>query len=81
MNNVERDGEMNGYDLNLIKHVSAMVKIPLIVAGGAGSAEDCVHAIKAGASAVAAASIFHFTSITPQICKEAMAAAGLPVRV
>ncbi len=82
INNVDLDGMMSGYDLNLIKHVTSLTKvIPIIAAGGASGPSDCCNAIKAGASAVAAASIFHFTSITPRICKEEMFKAGIPVRL
>lgn len=81
LNNVDLDGVMSGYDLGLISYVSSLVNIPLIVAGGASSPSDCSKAVKAGASAVAAASIFHFTSITPQTCKEDMLKAGIQVRI
>lgn len=81
LNNVDADGMMGGYDLGLISYVSKSTNIPLIAAGGAGSAGDCALAIKAGASAVAVASIFHFTSITPRDCKESMKAMNIPVRL
>lgn len=81
LNNVDRDGMMTGYDLELINYVSAHTKIPVIAAGGASSSDDFSLAVKAGASAVAAASIFHFTSITPRQCKESMNTAKIPVRL
>jgi cyclase len=82
LNNVSLDGKMCGYDYELIRYASALVtNIPVIVAGGAAHPHDCSEAIKAGASAVAAASIFHFTSFTPQLCKEDMHATGIPVRL
>ena len=82
LNSVDLDGLMSGYDLDLIRHVSSIIKnIPIIAAGGAGTPQDCAKAIKAGSSAVAAASIFHFTSITPRICKEAMNREGILVRL
>jgi cyclase len=82
LNNVDLDGMMGGYDLDLIRHIAAIVKnIPIIAAGGAGHPSDCARAVKAGSSAVAAASIFHFTSITPRVCKEAMDQEGLLVRI
>jgi cyclase len=80
LNSVDRDGTMTGYDLELISYASSMVSIPLIVAGGISGPEDCVKAIKSGASAVAATSIFHFTQFTPEICKQSLAKAGIPVR-
>lgn len=58
LNSIDKDGTMEGYDLDLIKKVSEAITVPLIACGGAGHIEDCVKAIKAGASAVAAGSIF-----------------------
>lgn len=78
---VERDGTMEGYDLALIEAVVAAVKIPVIASGGAGNYRHMVDAVKqAGASAVAAASIFHFTEQTPAGAKVALAEAGIPIR-
>ncbi len=82
VNNVDLDGVMKGYDSDLIKYITQRIKnIPIIVVGGASSPADCSHAIKCGASAVSAASIFHFTSFTPRSCKEDMLTAGIPVRL
>lgn len=81
LNNVDRDGTMDGYDLELIKYTFSMTNIPLIVAGGVSGPQDCVGAIRSGASAVAAASIFHFTQFTPETCKQFLAEAGIPVRI
>jgi imidazole glycerol-phosphate synthase subunit HisF len=81
LNSVDRDGTMTNYDNKLIGLVSSKTRIPIIVAGGASRPEDCIEAIHHGASAVAAASIFHFTNITPDICKEAMHASEIPVRL
>lgn len=81
LTSVERDGTMQGYDLALIEAVVGAVHIPVIASGGAGSYQHLVEAVtKAGASAVAAASIFHFTEQTPAGAKAALAAAGVPVR-
>ena len=78
---IERDGTMLGYDLPLIEAVASAVKIPVIASGGAGSYQHMIDAVKqAGASAVAAASIFHFTEQTPAEAKAAMARAGIPTR-
>lgn len=78
---IERDGTYQGYDLDLIAAVAQAVSIPVIASGGAGSYQHMVDAIlQGGASAVAAASIFHFTELTPKGAKEALAAAGIPVR-
>lgn len=79
---IERDGTMLGYDLPLIERVVAAVSIPVIASGGAGTYQHMVDAVvQSGASAVAAASMFHFTEQTPSGAKAALAAAGLPVRV
>ena len=78
---IERDGTMQGYDLPLIEEVVRSVSIPVIASGGAGNYQHMVDAVtQAGASAVAAASIFHFTEQTPAGAKAALAAAGVPVR-
>lgn len=78
---IDRDGTMQGYDLALIERVAKAVNLPVIAAGGAGNYEHMRQAIQeAGASAVAAASIFHFTEQTPAEAKKALAAAGIPVR-
>jgi len=78
---IERDGTFQGYDLALIENVVSSVNIPVIASGGAGKYQDMVDAVvKAGASAVAAASMFHFTEQTPLGVKDAMQNAGIPVR-
>jgi imidazole glycerol-phosphate synthase subunit HisF len=78
---IERDGTFQGYDLALIEAVVHAVKIPVIASGGAGNYQHMVDAVnQAGASAVAAASIFHFTEQTPAGAKAAMQIAGIPVR-
>ena len=78
---IERDGTMQGYDLDLIREVAAAVKIPVIASGGAGSYEHMLQAVReGGASAVAAASIFHFTQQTPLEAKNHLAANGVPMR-
>lgn len=78
---IERDGTMLGYDLALIESLVRAVNIPVIASGGAGNYQHMIDAVKkAGASAVAAASIFHFTEQTPAEAKKAMANAGIPVR-
>lgn len=78
---IERDGTMQGYDLHVIEQVARMVNLPVIASGGAGNYEHMRQAIQdAGASAVAAASMFHFTEQTPAEAKKYLAAAGIPVR-
>jgi cyclase len=81
LTSIDRDGTMKGYDLALVESVCSAVNIPVIASGGAGSYSDMVAAVQnAGASAVAAASIFHFTERTPLGAKQALHAAGIPVR-
>jgi len=78
---IDRDGTMQGYDLALIEAVVSAVNIPVIASGGAGTYQHMVEAVtEAGASAVAAASIFHFTEQTPAGAKAALAEAKVPVR-
>jgi cyclase len=78
---IDRDGTFQGYDLALIEAVVRAVKIPVIASGGAGNYQHMVDAVtQSGASAVAAASMFHYTEQTPAGAKAALAAAGVPVR-
>lgn len=78
---VLQDGTMQGYDITLIRRTASAVTIPMIAAGGASNEQDFVDAVvKGGADAVAAGSIFHFRPITPNMVKEAMRKAGIPVR-
>lgn len=58
LNNIERDGTFEGFDLEIIERMSSSVNIPLIAIGGAKDLNDCVLAKKAGASAIAAGSMF-----------------------
>ena len=80
LNSVDQDGKMEGYDLDLISVVSQSVSVPVIACGGAGSPRDFGYAIQSGASAAAAASIFHFTDITPSVCKDRMRQMRIAVR-
>lgn len=61
LTSVDRDGTMNGYDVEMIREVSAAVPVPLVACGGAGALAHLGEAIAAGASAVAAGSLFVFT--------------------
>ena len=81
LTSIERDGTMLGYDLDMVERIVRRVEIPVIASGGAGNYQHMIDLVKqAGASAVAAASIFHFTEQTPAGAKAAMQAAGIPVR-
>ena len=78
---IEKDGTMEGYDIELIRQITDKVKIPVIASGGAGDYEDMFKALEQGkSSAVAAASIFHFTERTPMEAKKFLAEKGIPVR-
>lgn len=66
LTSIEYEGKMAGYDLDLIRSVTTAVDIPVIAHGGAGTYQHMVQAIEAGASAVAAGSMFLFTDNTPQ---------------
>lgn len=79
---MDRDGTKSGYDLNLTRAISDAVRVPVIASGGVGGLDDMVAGIREGhASAVLAASIFHFGQHTVQEAKQAMRAANIPVRL
>ena len=81
LTSMDRDGARTGYDLPLLRAVTAAVSVPVIASGGAGSVGDLVAAVRdGGADAVLAASIFHFGEITLRQAKAALAGAGLNVR-
>jgi cyclase len=78
---IERDGSMQGYDLGLIESIARAVNLPVIASGGAGTYEHMRLAIQqAGASAVAAGAMFHYTEQTPAEAKRYLAEAGIPMR-
>ena len=78
---IEQDGTMNGYDVEMIRSVSDRVDIPVIASGGAGNYEHMHEALVHGkASAIAAASIYHFTEQTPLEAKDYLNRKGIPVR-
>lgn len=78
---MDRDGVKTGYDLPLLAAISSRVRAPVIASGGAGQLQHLVEAVTlGGASAVLAASIFHFGEATVPQAKAALAAAGVPVR-
>jgi cyclase len=76
----DRDGTKSGYDTVLLRAVSGAVRVPVIASGGAASADHLVEALAAGASAVLAASIFHYGETTVADVKRELAKAGLEVR-
>ena len=75
-----RDGTMSGYDCDLIARVSSAVDCPVIACSGMGKPEHAIDAMKSGASAVAGASMFHFTHHTPLSVADVLIKAGFPVR-
>jgi cyclase len=79
---MDRDGTNAGYDLALLRAITSAVPIPVIASGGAGGPSDLVKAVtEGGADAVLAASIFHRDLHSIRAVKEALAAAGIPVRL
>lgn len=80
LNSMDADGTTQGYDLTLIELVRKAVHIPVIASGGAGSLDDFVPAVAAGADAVLAASVFHFGTLRIDEVKRTLADAGYPVR-
>ncbi|MBK9476081.1 MAG: imidazole glycerol phosphate synthase subunit HisF [Tetrasphaera sp.] len=80
LNSMDADGTKDGFDLDLIAAVRREVSIPVIASGGAGRLEHFAPAVRAGADAVLAASVFHFGELTIAQVKEALAADGIPVR-
>jgi imidazole glycerol-phosphate synthase subunit HisF len=81
LNSMDADGTQAGFDLPLIRAVRAAVTVPVIASGGAGQLADFAPAIEAGADAVLAASLFHFGKLTIAEVKQALRAAGRPVRI
>jgi cyclase len=81
LTSIDQDGTMEGYDLELIKEVASQVSIPLIVGGGCGKLQDFSDAIKQGADAVCAASIFFFVGESIITTKRYLKDRGLPVRI
>ena len=80
LNSMDYDGTRHGYDLELTRLVRAAVDVPVIASGGAGALEHFAPAVRAGADAVLAASVFHFGQLRIGQVKDALRVAGLPVR-
>jgi cyclase len=82
LTSMDRDGTKQGFDLGLTRAVADAVPVPVIASGGVGSLDDLVAGVIEGhASAVLAASIFHFGEFTVAQAKERLKAAGIPVRL
>mgnify|MGYP001557841725 CR=1 FL=1 len=80
LTSISREGGMNGYDLDVLRKVSREMSIPVVAHGGAGKAEDLVRAVEAGASAVAASSLYCFTDMSPIKVKAYMERQEISVR-
>lgn len=80
LNSMDADGTTSGFDTELIARVRELVSVPLIASGGAGAAEDFPAAVRSGADAVLAASVFHFGALSIQDVKSALADEGYPIR-
>jgi cyclase len=82
LTSMDRDGTQAGYDLALTRAVSRRVQIPVIASGGVGTLQHLYEGLaEGGASAVLAASIFHYGTYTVRECKEYLMARGVPVRL
>lgn len=81
LQSIDRDGTGEGYDLDLIRSVAEAVNIPVIACSGVGRYEHYVDGIKAGASAVAAANIWHFKELSDRGGKRALAKGGIDIRL
>ncbi|MBU3705153.1 MAG: imidazole glycerol phosphate synthase subunit HisF [Mycobacterium sp.] len=80
LNSMDADGTKAGFDLAMLRAVRDAVRVPVIASGGAGALEHFAPAVRAGADAVLAASVFHFGELTIPQVKAAMAAEGICVR-
>lgn len=81
LTSMDCDGMLNGYDIELTRRVSEAVEVPVIASGGAGTLEHLAEVLtKGGASAVLAASIFHFGTFTVPQAKDYLASRDIPVR-
>ena len=77
LTSMDKDGTKSGYDLDLLKAITSKVSIPVIASGGVGNLNDLADGLKAGASAVLAASIFHFRKFSIAEAKQFLQEEGL----
>ena len=78
---MDKDGTQSGYDIELMKIISSKVNIPVIASGGVGTLDHLAEGIKSGASAVLAASIFHYGTFSVKEAKQYLASKDIPVRI
>ena len=78
---MDKDGTQSGYDIELMKTISSNANIPVIASGGVGTLDHLAEGIKSGASAVLAASIFHYGTYSIIEAKQYLASKGIPVRI
>jgi cyclase len=78
---MDKDGTQSGYDIELMQKISSSVNIPVIASGGVGTLDHLVDGIKSGASAVLAASIFHYGTYSINQAKQYLASKDIPVRI
>jgi cyclase len=81
LTSMDKDGTKSGYDLELIKKITSQISIPVIASGGVGNLEHLAEGLKAGASAVLAASIFHFKEYSIKQAKEFLDEQKIAVRI
>jgi cyclase len=81
LTSMDRDGTGQGFDLDLLHAACAAVRVPVIASGGVGTLQHFVEGARAGATGLLAASVFHFGTFTVSQVKQALASAGLPVRL
>ena len=82
LTSMDKDGTKDGYDIELTRTISDTVGVPVIASGGVGTLEHMYEGfVDGGASAVLAASIFHFKEFTVGEAKEYLAARGVPMRL
>ena len=78
---MDKDGTQSGYDIELMKKIASIVNIPVIASGGVGTLDHLAEGIKSGASAVLAASIFHYGTFSIAEAKQYLASKDIPVRI
>jgi cyclase len=81
LTSMDRDGTQDGYDLELLRAISAVVDVPVIASGGAGEPRHLVDGFAAGADAVLLASVLHYGRYSVRELKQHLAEAGVPVRL